>query len=49
MCGLCRTILRDELEKKAPEEQDAQNYQDGDDDDLDETHGRFLMKKNLTA
>jgi hypothetical protein len=28
--------------KKAPEEQDAQDYQDRNDDDLNETHGRFL-------
>jgi hypothetical protein len=34
------------LEKKAPEEQDAQDYQDSNDDDLYETHGRFLWGEN---
>lgn len=29
-----------ELEQEAPEEQDAQDDCNGDDDDLDETHGR---------
>jgi hypothetical protein len=29
------------LEKKAPEEQDAQDNQDSDDDDLNQTHGLF--------
>ena len=42
MCAGCAGPCSGGLEQKAPEEQDAQDYQDRDDDDLNETHGRFL-------
>jgi len=33
------------LKQKAPEEQYAEDNQDGDDDDLNQTHCRFLSKR----
>jgi hypothetical protein len=35
------------LKQEAPEQQDAEDYQDGDDDDLNQTHGPFLAKPKL--
>jgi hypothetical protein len=43
-CAGCAGPCSDGLEKKAPEEQYAQNYQDSDDDDLNQTHGLFLER-----
>jgi hypothetical protein len=33
------------LEQETPEEQNAEDYQNGDDDDLNETHCRFLSER----
>lgn len=44
VCGLCKTMLRG-LEKKAPEEQDAEDNQDSNNDDLNETHCHFPRKE----
>jgi hypothetical protein len=35
------------LEKKAPEEQDAEDNQDSNNDDLNETHCDFPSERNL--
>ena len=43
MCAVFAGPCSDGLEKKAPEEQDAQDYQDSNDDDLNETHESFLV------
>jgi hypothetical protein len=33
------------LKQETPEEQNAEDYQNGDDDDLNETHCRFLSER----
>ena len=44
-----RCRARRALEQKAPEEEDAQNDEDGDDDDFNQAHCRFLGAKNWTG
>ena len=45
MCAGCALACSGGLEEKAPEEQDAQDYQDRNDDDLNQTHGRSSCRK----
>src|SRR5713226_3988791 len=42
LCGSCQVILLIGLKQEAPEKQNAEVYQDSNDDDLNETHCRFL-------